>query len=131
MPNTTPRKEIAFVGTQKANVHVAKHCAFKQYPNKKGKRKGRHRSPSPTGLPYRNSKGDGKGSDDGSAKGTPEFSGKSPSGKANRPVPTSRKEVAKEKFMQLLACSQMYTIQSARWMQNWRPVRIQPHSNTC
>ena len=32
-----------------------------------GKGKGRPSSPSPTGSPHRNSKDDGKGSDDGSA----------------------------------------------------------------
>ena len=61
-------------------------CAFKPEPNKKGKGKGRPRSPSPTGSPHRKSKGDGKGSDDGGSKGTPKFSGKRPSGKANRPL---------------------------------------------
>ena len=48
------------------------------------KSKGRPRSPSPTGSLHRNSTGEGKGSTDGSAKGTPKFNGKSPSGKANR-----------------------------------------------
>ena len=36
----------------------------------KGNGNGRPRSLSLAGLPHRNSKGDGKGSDDGSAKGT-------------------------------------------------------------
>ena len=59
-------------------------CAFKHDPNKKGKRKGRPPSPSPTSSLHRNSKGDGKGSDDGSASGIPKLTGKSPSGEANR-----------------------------------------------
>ena len=45
----------------------------------KGKGEGRPRSLSPTGSPHRNSKGDGKGSDDGSAQGIRQNSGKSPS----------------------------------------------------
>ena len=40
--------------------------------------KGRPRSPSPTGSPHPNSKGDGKGSDNESAEGTPKFTGESP-----------------------------------------------------
>ena len=50
----------------------------------KGKGKGRPCSFSPTGSPNQNSKGDGKGGDDGSAEGTPKFTGEIPSGKANR-----------------------------------------------
>ena len=45
-------------------------CAFKHDPNKKAKGKGRPRSLSPTGSPHQNSRGNGKGSDDGSAKET-------------------------------------------------------------
>ena len=48
------------------------------------KGKGRPRSPSPTNSPHQNSKGEGKSSDDGSAKGTPKDTGVSPSGKANK-----------------------------------------------
>ena len=44
----------------------------------------RHRSLSPTSSPHRNSKGDGKGSDDGGAICTPKFAGGSPSSKATR-----------------------------------------------
>ena len=65
-------------------------CAFKHDPNKKGKRK--PRSPIPTGSPHRNSKGDGKGGDGGNVKGTPTFTGKSLSGKANRPLCTNFKQ---------------------------------------
>ena len=51
--------------------------AFKHEPNKKGKWYGRPRSPSPIRSPHRNAKGDGKGSDDGGANGTPKLIGKS------------------------------------------------------
>ena len=43
-------------------------CAFKHDLNKAGQGKGRLRSLSPTVSPYRNSKGDGKGGDDGGAQ---------------------------------------------------------------
>ena len=56
-------------------------CALTHEPNKRGRGKGRFRSPSPTGSPHRTSNGDGKGSDDGGLKGTQKFAGKSPSGK--------------------------------------------------
>ena len=71
---------------------LADSCAFNHDPNKKGKGKGRPRSLSPTGSPHRNSKGDGEGSDDAGAHGTPKFTDKSPSGKANRPFCTNFKK---------------------------------------
>ena len=52
------------VGSGKANVHFGDSCASKHEPNKEGKGKGRPGSPSPTGSTHRNSKGDGKGSDE-------------------------------------------------------------------
>ena len=70
--------------------------AFKHDPNKKCKGQGRPRAYSPTSSPHRNSKSVGRGSDDGGAKGTPQLTGKSPSGKANRLLCTNvKKEVAK------------------------------------
>ena len=51
---------------------------------RKSKGKGWLRSPSPTASPHRNSKGDGKGNDDGGAKGTQSLNGKSLSVRANR-----------------------------------------------
>ena len=76
-------------------------CAFKHEPNKKDRGEKRLRSPSPTGSHHRNSKGDGKGSHDGSTKGEPTLAGKSPSGKANRvPCTNSKKgRCQKWKFM--------------------------------
>ena len=46
-------------------------CAFKHDPNKKGKGKVRSCSLPPKGSPHRNPTGNGKGSDHGSAQGTP------------------------------------------------------------
>ena len=68
----------------KRAIFIGRSIRIKHAPNKKGKGKGRPRSPSPTGSPHRNSESDGKGSDDGRAKGAPTFISKSPSGKANR-----------------------------------------------
>ena len=65
----------------KGQCSFADACAFNHEPNKKDKGKWRLRSLSPTGLPHRNSKGDGQDSDDRGAKGTPTLTGKSPSGK--------------------------------------------------
>ena len=73
----------AAVGSQKANVHLEKHARSNMTRTRKAKGTGRPRSPSPTGSPLRNLKGDGKGNYDGSAGGT-KLSGKSPSGKTNR-----------------------------------------------
>ena len=84
MSKTTPIEEAAYVGSQKANVYSEIRAKSSMNQTRKAKRKGRPRSLSPTVSPHRNSKGDGKGSDDGSAEGTPKFSGRSPSGKANR-----------------------------------------------
>ena len=53
--------------TTKGQCSDGEACAFKHDPNKKGKGKGRPRSPSSTGSPHRNLIGDGKGSDDESA----------------------------------------------------------------
>ena len=89
MPKASPRAETAFVGPRKGHCSFGEACAFKHDPNKKGKSKGRPRSPFPTASPHRNSNGDGKGSDDGSVKGTPTLTGKSPSGNANRLLCTS------------------------------------------
>ena len=61
-------------------------CAFMHEPHKTGKGKKRPRSPSPTGSAHLNSKGVGKGSDDGGATGTPT------SGKANRLLCTNFKK---------------------------------------
>ena len=88
MTKTTPRVETASVEPQKANVHVEKDA----HSSMTRTRKGRPRSPSPTSSPHRNSKGDGKGSDDGRAKNTPTFIGKSPSGKANKLPCTNTKK---------------------------------------
>ena len=85
MPNTTPREETASVGSQEANVHLEKHARSSTTRTRKAKKERRGvTSPSPTGSPHRNSNADGRCSDDGSAEGTPKFTGKSPSGKANR-----------------------------------------------
>ena len=69
MPNITPSEEVAHVGPRKANVRlkVRAHSSMNL----------RHRPPSPTGSPHRISKNDGKGSDDGGAKGTRQFIGES------------------------------------------------------
>ena len=67
----------------KGQCSFGEACASKYDPKKKGSGKGRLHSRFPTGSPHRNSKGDGKGGDDGNAKGTPTCSGKSASRKAN------------------------------------------------
>ena len=77
----------------KGQFSLGEACASKHDPNKKGKGMGRPRSPSPTGSPHRNPESDGKGSDDGRAKGTPTFISKSPSGKANRQPCTNIKNL--------------------------------------
>ena len=71
-------------------------CASTHDPNKKGKGKGRPRSPCPTGSPRLNSTGDGKGSDDGSAKGTPKVNWTTPVRKSEQTtfVQSSRREVS-------------------------------------
>ena len=78
--------------TNKRQCSFGEISAHSNMNQKKGKGKGRSRSRSPTGSPHRNSKGDGKGSDDGSAEGTPNFIGKSPSGKANTLLCTNFKK---------------------------------------
>ena len=82
MQNTTPGDSVRW--TTKGQCSLGVSCAFKHDPNKKGKGKGRPRSPSRTGSPHRNMKGDGKCSDDGNAKGIPKLTGQSPSAKLNR-----------------------------------------------
>ena len=85
MPKNKSERRDCTNRTTKSPGSFGEACAFKHEPNKKGKVKGRPRALSPTGSPHRNSKGDGKGSDDGNAKGAPKFTGKSPSGKGNKP----------------------------------------------
>ena len=77
---TTLREEVACVETRRANGNLEIRA-----PSMKRTRKGRPRSPYPTGSPHRNSKVYGKGGDDGGAKGTPKLTGKCSSGTANTP----------------------------------------------
>ena len=91
MPNNSGRGDCILWNT-KGQCSFGDSCAFKHDPKKKGKGKERPRSPSPTGPPHRNSIGDGKGSDDGFVTDTPKFTGKSPWGKANRPLCTNFKK---------------------------------------
>ena len=72
--HTAPREETILVGPRKA-TKIGAHSSMNRT---RGKGKGRLRSLSPTGSPHRNSKGDGRGSDDGQARGSPKFVGKSP-----------------------------------------------------
>ena len=84
MRKTTPTEETASVGSHKAYAHleIRVHSSMK----------GRLRSPSATGSPHQNWKGDGKDRGDGSAKGTQKCTGKSPPGKWNRPLCTNFKK---------------------------------------
>ena len=74
------REERLYPLDHERPIHVEKHAYSKHDLNKKGRGKGRPRSPTPTGPPHRNS----KGGDDGRAEDIPKVSGESPSGKANR-----------------------------------------------
>ena len=73
MPTNSSKRETILVGPRKA-TKIGVHSSMNRT---RGKGKGRLRSPSPTGSPHRNSKGDGRGSDDGQARGSPKFVGKS------------------------------------------------------
>ena len=53
MPKITPREEIVHVRIQKVNVRLGGRADSSVTKNKKGKRKRRLRSPSPTGSPRR------------------------------------------------------------------------------
>ena len=66
---SNPEKGDCIGWTTKGQRSYGEACAFKHDPTKKDKGKER-RSLSPTGSPHRKSKGDGKGRDDGNAKGT-------------------------------------------------------------
>ena len=103
-------------GSQKANVHLEKHAHSSMTRTRKAKGRDEPRSPAPRGAPHRNSKGDGKVSDDGSAKDTPFFLVKARQGKrTDYLAQTSRKEVVKGKihvFMGMLPNVQ----NSKRWM---------------
>ena len=80
----TRRPQACIRWTTKGQCSFGDSCAFKHEPDMNVEGKGRPRSPSPTGSPHRNSKRDGKSGDDGSTKGTPKHTGKSPSGKTNK-----------------------------------------------
>ena len=71
MPNTTPTDEAPDVGSRKCNVHLAIRTHSRMNQPRQA-------------SPHRNSKGDGNGGDDGTARGTPKLNCDRPSGKANR-----------------------------------------------
>ena len=112
MPKTNPREEIASAGTQKADVHlvIRAHSSI----NRTRKPKGRDDFLRP---PHRNSKGDGKGSNDGSAKGTPQFFWLK--SVANRQPCTNFKKGScqRRNSSNCWQFPERYNIQSSRWMQ--------------
>ena len=70
MPKTIPNEETASIASRKANGHLEKHAHSSMTRTRKAMERDGLRSPSSTGSPLRNSQGDGKGGDDGSAQGT-------------------------------------------------------------
>ena len=67
---TNPSEETGYVGSRMANVHWEICGVFKHDPTKRNRGDGRLLSPSPTGTPHRNLKGDGNGGDYGGARCT-------------------------------------------------------------
>ena len=83
MPKTSPREDTASVGLRKANVHleIRAHSCMNQTRTAKERDDLCHFLRQ---VHCRISEGDRKGRDDAVAEGTPQ-TGKSPSGKANKP----------------------------------------------
>ena len=80
--------------------------ALSSMPKRRYSGTGRERSPSPKGSSRRNSRGDGKGGVDGGAReGTPKISGKSPSGRLNRPPCTNFKGNARQEIRAIMCMS--------------------------
>ena len=77
---------------KRANVHLEKHARSSMTRTRKAKGRDDHVHFLRQVQPHQKSKGDGKSSDDGSAKGTPTITGKSSPKKANRPPCTNFKK---------------------------------------